>query len=403
MSILKLLVCGHVDDGKSTLMGRLLLDSHSLMLDQIEDLKNSTRSRGQDGLNLAYVSDGLKSERDQGITIDTAYRFFSTARRRFILIDAPGHKEYTKNMLSGATQANAGLLILDSSRQIEEQSYRHSFLLAFAGVKNLVVCINKMDESLYSEARFENFKNNFKKYLESLSFESIYFIPTSGLYGDNIVQASTQMPWYQGPCLLNYLEELKISLPFAEAATFSIQFLREHGGRKWVFGQDKNLALNRGLELCNSRTGQIHQVEDLHYFQGSLSGPYALGLSDANYLKRGDELSLPPIKTSDHAEGTLFWLSQNVGSVKKKYLLKTGTREVEVRFDSLTQEPLADAFQKPSLQLILNQVLQAKIRLSEALPYWSRALLIDPQTKESVAAFQFNDKSLIAPAHQLAR
>jgi len=211
MELLRFATAGSVDDGKSTLIGRLLYDSKQIFEDTLEALEHSTRLRGEEGMNLALLTDGLRAEREQGITIDVAYRYFATPRRKFIIADTPGHVQYTRNMVTGASTADLALILVDARKGIVEQSRRHAFLASLLGVPHLVLCVNKMDLVDYDQAVFERIKDEFREFAAKLAVHDLAFVPISALHGDNVVERSSNTPWYEGTSLLHHLEEVHIA------------------------------------------------------------------------------------------------------------------------------------------------------------------------------------------------
>jgi bifunctional enzyme CysN/CysC len=211
MELLRFATAGSVDDGKSTLIGRLLYDSKQIFEDTLEALEHSTKLRGEEGMNLALLTDGLRAEREQGITIDVAYRYFATPRRKFIIADTPGHVQYTRNMVTGASTADLALILVDARNGIVEQSRRHAFLASLLGVPHLVLCVNKMDLVDYDQAVFESIKSEFREFAAKLAVHDLTFVPVSALHGDNVVERSANTPWYEGSSLLHQLEEVHIA------------------------------------------------------------------------------------------------------------------------------------------------------------------------------------------------
>ncbi len=211
MELLRLATAGSVDDGKSTLIGRLLYDSKQIFEDTLEALEHSTKMRGEEGMNLALLTDGLRAEREQGITIDVAYRYFATPRRKFIIADTPGHVQYTRNMVTGASTADLALILVDARKGILEQSRRHAFLASLLGVPHLVLCVNKMDLVDYDQDVFERIKDEFRDFAAKLDVRDLAFVPISALHGDNVVERSSNTPWYEGSSLLHHLEEVHIA------------------------------------------------------------------------------------------------------------------------------------------------------------------------------------------------
>src|SRR5262245_34279489 len=211
MELLRFATAGSVDDGKSTLIGRLLYDAKSIFEDQLEAVERTSQQRGEEGVNLALLTDGLRAEREQGITIDVAYRYFATPRRKFIIADTPGHIQYTRNMVTGASTADLALILVDARNGIVEQSHRHSFLASLLGVPHLVLCVNKMDLVDYDQAVFERLRAEFRDFAAKLDVHDLAFIPISALNGDNVVERSPNMPWYEGSSLLHQLEDVHIA------------------------------------------------------------------------------------------------------------------------------------------------------------------------------------------------
>ena len=211
MNILKFFTAGSVDDGKSTLIGRLLYDTGSILADQLEALQQSNRKNDDGTIDLAILTDGLRAEREQGITIDVAYKYFQTEKRKFIIADTPGHIQYTRNMVTGASTANLAIILVDARNGVVEQTIRHSYLVSLLGVSHVVICINKMDMEGYSEEVFNTITDNYKKMAAKLNLQDITFIPVSALKGDNIVHTSELMPWYKGTSLLDFLETVEVT------------------------------------------------------------------------------------------------------------------------------------------------------------------------------------------------
>ena len=226
MDLLRFTTAGSVDDGKSTLIGRLLYDSKSIFEDQLEAVEASSKNRGDEYTNLALLTDGLSAEREQGITIDVAYRYFSTPKRKFIIADTPGHIQYTRNMVTGASTANLAIILVDARQGVLEQTRRHTFLANLLGIKHVAVCINKMDLVGYSQETFETIVEDYKNFSSKLDIPDIHYIPISALFGDNVVDKSTKMDWYQGATLMHTLENVQISSDHNHVdARFPIQYV----------------------------------------------------------------------------------------------------------------------------------------------------------------------------------
>jgi sulfate adenylyltransferase subunit 1 len=212
MDILKFITAGSVDDGKSTLIGRLLYDSDSILADQLEALHSSNRKNDDGSIDLAILTDGLKAEREQGITIDVAYKYFQTEKRKFIIADTPGHIQYTRNMVTGASNANLAIILIDARKGVIEQTIRHSFLVSLLGIQQVVVCINKMDMVDYAEDVYTNIEKDYSTLAGKVGLKNVHFIPVSALKGDNIVNETTNMDWYKGKSLLHFLETVELTI-----------------------------------------------------------------------------------------------------------------------------------------------------------------------------------------------
>ena len=223
MELLRFTTAGSVDDGKSTLIGRLLYDSKSIFEDQLEHVANSSKRRGLDHTDLALLTDGLKDEREQGITIDVAYRYFATPKRKFIIADTPGHIQYTRNMVTGASTANVALILIDARKGLVEQTFRHSYIASLLQIPHLVVCINKMDLVNYDEEIFRSIQLEYARFASKLNVKGISFIPISALHGDNVVNPSENMPWYEEKTLLSTLEQIDVSKTTSAAVRFPVQ------------------------------------------------------------------------------------------------------------------------------------------------------------------------------------
>jgi sulfate adenylyltransferase large subunit len=266
LDLLRFTTAGSVDDGKSTLIGRLLYDSKQVFEDQLEHVTEVSRRRGSGEVDLALLVDGLRAEREQGITIDVAYRYFTTPRRRFIIADCPGHQQYTRNMVTGASTADLAVILLDARKGVLEQSKRHAFISALLGIPHVVVAVNKMDLVEYSQERFAEIVADFAPFLEKLGVADWLNIPISALRGDNVVDPSGHMPWYRGPTLLHHLEEVEVSYdhPYDVPARFPVQWVVRTGGTDGEYrgyaGQLASGALRAGEEVVVLPSGQRTRI-----------------------------------------------------------------------------------------------------------------------------------------------
>src|SRR6476469_1941295 len=278
MEMLRFATAGSVDDGKSTLIGRLLLDSKQIFEDQLESVERTSREKGFDYTNLALLTDGLRAEREQGITIDVAYRYFATPRRKFIIADTPGHIQYTRNMVTGASTANLSIVLVDARTGVIEQSRRHTAIASLLRIPHLVVAVNKMDLVGWSEQRFLEIRDQFEEFLPRLDIKDVKFIPLSALLGDNVVDLSKNMPWYQGPTFLNHLETVHIASDWnLNGLRFPVQWVNRpqnptdptlHDFRG-VSGQIAGGIVKQGQKIMVLPSGLKSIVKEIHTYDGS--------------------------------------------------------------------------------------------------------------------------------------
>lgn len=342
MDLLRFTTAGSVDDGKSTLIGRLLYDSKAIFDDQLEAIERATEQRGEDHLNLSLLTDGLRAEREQGITIDVAYRYFATPRRKFIIADTPGHIQYTRNMVTGASTANLAIVLVDARKGIVEQTCRHSFIAALLRIQHLVLAVNKMDLVDWSEERFNEIVASYKEFASRLEVPDIRFIPLSALHGDNVVDRSTQMPWYQGGSLLYTLETVYIGSDVNHVdARFPVQTVirpnnDEHHDFRAFAGRIAGGVFKPGDEVLALPSGVGSRIKSIHGPQGILAEAFApmsvaITLEDNIDLSRGDMVvksNNPPQATQD-IEAMICWFAEKRIQPGGKYLLKHTTREAK--------------------------------------------------------------------------
>uniref|UniRef100_UPI003A8E7C2C sulfate adenylyltransferase subunit 1 n=1 Tax=Gelidibacter japonicus TaxID=1962232 RepID=UPI003A8E7C2C len=340
MDLLRFTTAGSVDDGKSTLIGRLLYDSKSIFEDQMEAIEQSSKNKGDDYTNLALLTDGLSAEREQGITIDVAYRYFSTPKRKFIIADTPGHIQYTRNMVTGASTANLAIILVDARAGVIEQTCRHSFISSLLGIEHIVVCINKMDLVDYSQEAFDKVVTQYKEFASKLDVPDIHFIPISALFGDNVVDRSTKMDWYDGSTLLYTLENVEVNSDYNRVdCRFPVQWVirpqskdfpdyRGYGGRVegGVFKPgDEVIALPSGF---TSKIKSIHNL-DKEYEEAFQPMSVSITLEDDIDISRGDmicKVDNQP-KIGQDIEVMICWLNQKELQVGGKYTIKHTTKE----------------------------------------------------------------------------
>ena len=403
--LLRLVTCGSVDDGKSTLIGRLLYDTKQIFVDQLEHIEETSRRRGDAYVNLALLTDGLRAEREQGITIDVAYRSFVTPRRRFQLADAPGHVQYTRNMVTGASTADLAVILVDARLGVVEQTRRHAYVVGMLRVPHAVVAVNKMDLVDWSQDRFDEIVRD----LAELGLPDLTVIPVSALQGDNVVDASEQMPWYAGPTLLDHLETVEIAADRdLDVRRFPVQWVirpmsDEHHDFRGYAGQVAGGVWRAGDEVVVLPSGLRTRVESVETSDGALdsAGPLesvTIRLADDVDVSRGDMLAdpeAPPIVARE-LEARVCWMSERPLTPRTKLAVKQTTRSVRAAVDELVSvvdiHVLADA--PGPEQLELNDIAVVRLRLSEPLavdPYArNRAtgafILMDEATNETVGA-----------------
>jgi len=409
LDLLRLTTAGSVDDGKSTLIGRLLYDSKQVFEDQLAHVAEVSQRRGSEELDLALLTDGLRAEREQGITIDVAYRYFATARRRFIIADCPGHQQYTRNMVTGASTADLAVILLDARRGALEQSKRHAFISALLGIPHLVIAVNKMDLVDYDQARFDEIIADFAPFVERLGITDCLEIPISALRGDNVVEASTNMPWYTGPTLLTHLEEVEVSYdhPDEVPARFPVQWVIRTGGSEGEYrgyaGQLASGALRTGEEVVVLPGGQRTRIAAIDTYDGELAEIVAplsatLRLEDELDVARGELIAsttTPPTVVRE-LEADVCWLDSDPLRPGNRYVLKHTTRDAaaiivelidRVDVETLERRPDPDSLE-------LNDIGRVALRASTPLaidPYRTNRrtgsfILIDQATNATVGA-----------------
>jgi bifunctional enzyme CysN/CysC/sulfate adenylyltransferase subunit 1 len=423
VDILRFNTCGSVDDGKSTLIGRLLFDSKSIMEDQLEALERSADITGGGQINLANLTDGLRAEREQGITIDVAYRYFATPKRKFIIADTPGHVQYTRNMVTGASTANLSIILVDARAGVIEQSRRHTAIASLLRIPHLVVAINKMDLVDWSEARFNEIRAEFEEFLPRLGIKDVTFIPMSALAGDNVVTPSTHMPWYDGPTLLGYLETIHIASDWnLSGFRLPVQWVNRpnnptdpqlHDFRGFS-GQIAGGIVRVGQKVLALPAGIVSTVKQIWTLDSSIEEAFCpqsvtLVLEHDIDISRGSMIvaldQLVGAGTELHAK--VCWMHPRPLQRGKKYLLKQTTNtvqaivtEIEHRLDIATLEPSA-----APAELAVNDLGEIRIRTANPVFYDGYAsnrltgsfILIEQGTNATVAA------GMLMPPTQLVK
>ncbi len=402
--LLRFTTAGSVDDGKSTLIGRLLYDSRNVYEDQIDSVRKASVGRNAGAIDFSLLTDGLRAEREQGITIDVAHRYFTTAKRKFIIADTPGHEQYTRNMVTGASTAELAIVLVDARKGVLVQSRRHAYIASLLGLQRVVVAVNKMDLVDYREEVFEQIERDFRAFLKPFQAIEPYFLPISALAGDNVVHRSGRMPWFEGPSLLEYLEEVPLrKRGAAQAFRFPVQRVvrPDHTFRGYA-GTIASGSVRVGDQVTVLPSGRQTQIAEINTFDGSLNRAEAgdavtLVLTEEVDISRGDLLAkaetLPTV--SNKFEATIVWLNEQPADLKKRYRIKQNTRtdwaeiaELKFRIDinTLAHEEAAT--------LAMNAIGVARIETARPLIFDSyRAnrltgsfILIDPVTNATVAA-----------------
>jgi len=403
--LLRLVTCGSVDDGKSTLIGRLLYDTKQIFVDQLEHIEDVSRRLGHVYVDLALLTDGLRAEREQGITIDVAYRSFVTPRRRFQLADAPGHVQYTRNMVTGASTAELGIVLVDARQGVVEQTRRHAYILSILRVPHAVVAVNKMDLVDWSQERFDEITAQ----LDELGLPDLAVIPISALQGDNVVERSANMPWYDGPLLLEHLETVEIASDRdLDSRRFPVQWVirprsDEHHYYRGYGGQAAGGVWSAGDEVVVLPTGIRTRVEAVETIDGPLEAAIppmsvTIRLADDVDVSRGDMLADPadPPTVARELEARVCWMSDRPLEPRARLAVKQTTRSVRAIADELVSRVDVDTIDDVPApeQLGLNDIGVVRLRLSEPLcvdPYEeNRAtgafVLIDEATNETVGS-----------------
>ncbi|HKE06499.1 MAG TPA: sulfate adenylyltransferase subunit CysN [Candidatus Acidoferrum sp.] len=407
--LLRFTTAGSVDDGKSTLIGRLLHDCKAVYEDQLASVKKSPINRSGRAIDFSLLTDGLRAEREQGITIDVAYRYFSTARRKFIIADTPGHEQYTRNMATGASTAGLAIILVDATKGLLPQTRRHTYIASLLGISQVVAAVNKMDLIGYSEEVFAKLREDFSALAESLGIRFVECVPVSALEGDNIVTRSERTPWYVGPTLLEHLETVPIS-PAVEmnAVRFSVQsVIRPDASFRGFAGRVASGTIRPGQPLMALPSGQQTSVQSIASFDGDLASAgtgqsVVLRLADEIDLSRGDMLVSPAERpqVSSRFVATVVWLHATPLEPKRVYLAKHGGRYVKAKAARIRFRVNINTLEKNSAaRLEMNEIASVEFETSQPLffdPYTMNrttgsAILIDPLTNATVGAVMIQE------------
>ena len=408
MNILRFITAGSVDDGKSTLIGRLLYDSKSILADQLEALEQQSKNKNDDGIDLAIITDGLRAEREQGITIDVAYRYFATPKRKFIIADAPGHTQYTRNMITGASNSELIIILVDARNGVTEQTRRHSIIASLLNIPEVVVTVNKMDLVGYSEEVFNNIKQEYEEIAKRLGLKSVHYFPISAFVGDNIVNTTQAMPWYKGNSLLDFLETVEITKDNYDQPRFQVQYVIRpqtealHDYRGYA-GEVISGTYRKGDAIIVEPEGITTKLSKIEYngeevAEAKAGDPVVLHIEDDIDISRGDYFAkqgAEPQQGQD-IEAIVCWMDKRELCEGNKYLLqqrsklvKAIVKEIEYKIDvnTLNQTEGVESVK-------LNEI--AKIRLKTASPLvydafqsnppMGSAILIDETSNATVGA-----------------
>ncbi|ANG61171.1 adenylyl-sulfate kinase [Marinobacterium aestuarii] len=405
--LLRFITCGSVDDGKSTLIGRLLYESKMLFEDQLSAIEADSKKYGTQGdeIDFALLVDGLAAEREQGITIDVAYRFFSTDQRKYIVADTPGHEQYTRNMVTGASTADAAILMVDARKGILIQTRRHSYLMSLIGIRNIVVAINKMDLVDYSEAVFNRIREEYRAFARQIGFEDVTFIPMSAFKGDNITTLSERMPWYQGTALMPHLEAVELDDERLQRSAFRmpVQWVnRPNLDFRGFAGSIASGVIRPGDAIRVQPSGKTSTVARIVTHDGDLEQAVAgqsitLTLADEVDISRGDVISRidAPAETADQFEASLVWMHEEALLPGRRYLMKIGTNTVTAQVSEIKYQVNVNTLEHlAAKQLELNAIGVCNLSLDRAIAFDAYAdnqdtggfILIDRLTNNTVGA-----------------
>ncbi|MEX0326405.1 MAG: sulfate adenylyltransferase subunit CysN [Puniceicoccaceae bacterium] len=409
MELLRFTTAGSVDDGKSTLIGRLMYDTKTIFEDQLEAVERSSKQRGDENVNLALLTDGLRAEREQGITIDVAYRYFATPKRKFIIADTPGHIQYTRNMVTGASTANLAIILVDARNGVIEQTCRHSFIASLLQIEHVVVAVNKMDLVDWSEERFNEIVEDYKDFASRLDIPQITFMPISALLGDNVVSKSENMPWYQGPSLLYHLETVYIG-PDANHvdARFPVQWVIRPHSNEWhdfrgYAGKVAGGVFKPGDEVMVLPSGFTSKIKAIHSHDGELEEAFhphscAITLQDEIDISRGDMLVKPNNKprVEQEIDCMICWFSEKRKlKAGDKLFIRHTSRDVKAAVKSIQYKVNVNTLHKveDEPEVGLNEIARIHLRVASPLfvDEYSRnritgsLVLIDPFTHETLA------------------
>ena len=409
MQLLRFTTAGSVDDGKSTLIGRLLYDSKAIFEDQMEAIERASVLKGEEQVNLALLTDGLRAEREQGITIDVAYRYFATPKRKFIIADTPGHVQYTRNMVTGASTANVAIILIDARNGVVEQTLRHTFIASLLQIPHVIICVNKMDLVEYTEAQFNKIQSDFNKVKGKLNVKDVRFVPISALKGDNVVDESTRMPWYNGPTLMTLLETIEISHDRDyDDPRFPVQYVirpqkKEYHDFRGYAGRVAGGVFNEGEKVKILPSGLSTTIASIETMNGKIKETFppqsvCITLENDIDISRGDMIVKEGNEPNAGQEIDLMvcWLSEKAMVPRGKYIIRHTTKEVrgiitnveyKININTLEENP-------DDKTIGLNEIAKITIKTTQPLFYDSykknritgSLVIIDEATYNTVGA-----------------
>jgi len=409
MDLLRFTTAGSVDDGKSTLIGRLLFDSKAIFEDQLDAIERVSNQRGAGYVDLSLLTDGLRAEREQGITIDVAYRYFATPRRKFIIADTPGHTQYTRNMVTGASTANLAIILIDARKGVIEQTRRHSFIASLLRIQHLVVCVNKMDLVEFKEEVFTKIVADYTEFASRLEVPDIKFIPISALLGDNVVDRSANMPWYQGSSLLYTLETVYIGSDSNHVdPRFPVQYVirphtTEHHDFRGFAGRIAGGVFKPGDEVVALPSGFTTKIKAIHTFEGEVPEAFfpmsvTMTLENEIDISRGDMIAKPnnlPVASQD-LEAMICWFHEQKLRPNGRYIIRQTTREAKCLVKAVRYKVDINTLHKTEndLEIGMNDIARIQLRTTSPIlhdPYrrnrhTGSIILVDEFTNNTVAA-----------------
>ena len=408
MNILRFITAGNVDDGKSTLIGRLLYDSKSILADQLEALEQQSKNKNDDGIDLAILTDGLRAEREQGITIDVAYRYFATPKRKFIIADAPGHTQYTRNMITGASNSQLIIILVDARNGVTEQTRRHSIIASLLNIPEVVVAVNKMDLVGYAKDTFENIKREYETVAKRLGLKSVHYFPISAFVGDNIVNTTEAMPWYKGTSLLDFLETIEISQNSYKEPRFQVQYVirpqtealhdyRGYAGEIISGTYRKGDAIVVLPEGISTKISKIERNGE-EVAEAKAGEPVVMHIEDDIDISRGDYFASEEAEPtqSQEIEAIVCWMDKRALKEGNKYLLQQRSRLVKVVVKEIAYKIDVNTLdQEEEVESVkLNEIAKIRIKAAAPLVYdaftdnppMGSAILIDETSNATVGA-----------------